>query len=694
MKRAAPRLNFAVLSSRRENPIRELRNRCVAANNFCNLAHHEPSEPSSLPGNAFWSSLNRARSTLNPVEQSTGQSQESSGPHADQIKDSLHQILQEMPAEWRGTTFNNSNLLGRHGFGQRLDDLISAKAAAGERILKKDLLGIGYAEDYLRVASNISTLLELVLARERDLDITQVLSFASEALPIFSICMSSDLPVKLYLGQGKAPFTLGHRTLLKKFGIKLECFPSCRIQPPASNEVVVCLDDAVLQTCPPDAVISSGILYIMNPKKIDPDSILLMRKRMSTPMTTPVAEGMLQDLAGLSVTSNIYGPGPDSPGSMKFYGHLQSLCGTPVDKSANPVVSTVGLGILSSLWTTLVTRGGADVLMCSTAYGGSGQLTGIFARFGGRFRKHDFHIQGREATIVDSVEGELSTLAERSDLLPTTVIFLEMPTNPDMKVADLHGLVDAIRKYKAAARREVLLLVDTTFAPGSKIMQKFREIDADLSVMVFISLSKSISRGLTTGGTIIANHRDETKEILRGVADACTMLDLTSKPDQMMHLVNHHAQVEERCRQAYRVAADIGEHLQESVAQATGSDMPLAFVSPEQAAMGFTTSTFSFNLPVVPGASDAENDALAQKFVDSLCKYPELFKPCVSFGQDNGLVYCTVPATSTQGAVKAEDKMKQAVGGVQLARLSFPPTCRLDAVKRIIADSVSAMYTK
>ena len=49
-------------------------------------------------------------------------------------------------------------------------------------------------------------------------------------------------------------------------------------------------------------------------------------------------------------------------------------------------------------------------------------------------------------------------------------------------------------------------------------------------------------------------------------------------------------------------------------------------------------------------------------------------KPCVSFGQDNDLVYCTVPATSTQGAISAEDKAKQARGGVQLVRflLSYP----------------------
>jgi hypothetical protein len=36
-----------------------------------------------------------------------------------------------MPDEWRGTTFNNSALLGREAFTQRLVALLTSKAAAG-----------------------------------------------------------------------------------------------------------------------------------------------------------------------------------------------------------------------------------------------------------------------------------------------------------------------------------------------------------------------------------------------------------------------------------------------------------------------------------------------------------------------------------------------------------------------------------
>jgi cysteine synthase A len=340
----------------------------------------------------------------------------------------------------------------------------------------------------------------------------------------------------------------------------------------------------------------------------------------------------------------------------------------------------------------LIGRGGADVLMCSTAYGGSCQLADIFEGFTTQFRKHEFHIQDKGTSVVAGIQAQLAKLADRPDLLPTTVIFLEAPTNPDMKVPDLGDLVSMIQLYKRASGREVMLLVDATFAPGSKVMQKLRDLDEDLIVMCFISLSKSVSRGLTTGGALIANHTPAAKEILGGVADACQMLDLIAKPDQLMRLVDNHGRTEERCQQAYALAVEVGEKLYESVRQTTGYDMPLAFVTPEEAAMGFTTGTISFNLPCRPGASPKQNEALAQQFVDALCVHSKLFKPCVSFGQDNGLVYCPVPATSTQGAVKAEDKEKQAVGGVQLCRLSFPATCDVEAVGRIISDSVTSLY--
>ena len=174
------------------------------------------------------------------------------------------------------------------------------------------------------------------------------------------------------------------------------------------------------------------------------------------------------------------------------------------------------------------------------------------------------------------------------------------------------------------------------------------------------------------------------------VHSATCVLDTSARPDQLRVLADNHVGVEDRCAKAYQVAVAVGSHLVDSVRSIAHKDMSLAFVSPATAASGFTTSTFSFNLPALV---NGDNEALAQRFVDLLvAERKDLFKPCVSFGQDNGLVYCTVPATSTQGAIKAEDKAKQALGGVQLTRLSFPPTIDVDAVNHVIDNALKKIY--
>ena len=59
------------------------------------------------------------------------------------------QILAVIPAGWRGTTFNNSNLLGRDEFSDRLTRLLVSKAGvkAGDAgaITSDDLSALGNA---------------------------------------------------------------------------------------------------------------------------------------------------------------------------------------------------------------------------------------------------------------------------------------------------------------------------------------------------------------------------------------------------------------------------------------------------------------------------------------------------------------------------------------------------------------------
>ena len=603
----------------------------------------------------------------------------------------LPQILSAMPDDWRGTTFKNSNLLGREGFAGNFNELIECKISSGESISTGDLVAIGNAEDYLRVATNVSTTLEIALAAERGYEVSQVFTFASKTMPIIAVLLTVGKPVHLYLGSSKSPFSAHHHRLLELLGCRLVCHDGAPM-PRRGDEVILALDSPLVDASTVDGVVGINILYICNRQRIAPNEILVIRKRMATPMTTPMAEAEMQRLASMPITANR--EHADKPSVADFLAHLQQLCGTVVDAASDPVVFTAGLSALCAMWLALVEQGGADVLMCSTAYGGSSQLTDIInAKAGGLIRKHMFHIQGASSGIVNSISEQLDVLARRQDLLPTTVLFVEVPTNPDQKVPNLADLTAAVRQYTAQTRRQVVLLVDTTFAPGSQIFHKFAQLAPDLVVLVFISMSKSVSRGITTAGAIVANHTAQARALLEGVRAVSVMLDTSARDDQMLALTRHHWGVEDRCQRAYNVAVAAGEALREAVWAHSSQDMPLNFVTAEQAGAGFLSSTYSFNLPSTPAMTDEVKEALAQRFVDLICAHPQ-FKPCVSFGQDNGLVYATVPATSTQGAIKAEDKAKQAVGGVQLVRLSFPPTCDLDRICRVLAEATHQIYTE
>eukprot|EP00039_Didymoeca_costata_P001606 m.53695 g.53695 ORF g.53695 m.53695 type:complete len:624 (+) comp10879_c0_seq1:69-1940(+) len=615
-------------------------------------------------------------------------------------KAALPSILQNMPIGWRGTTFRNARLLGRETFANNLGSLIASKTP----ITTDTLFALGNAEDYLRVATNISCTLEFVLACKYDYTVTQVFTFGSTKMPLVAVALVTKTGnVHAYYTNEDAFISTEEQEVLSSLGCHVECHkkevPKKRN---ASSEevVVITLDkedgnEKYFSSEWADAIIVGDVLYIVNKDKVSHEDVLVIRKRMSTPITTPMAEARLQELAGIAQTADTKRATEEEVAT--FHKHLQTLCGTPTDTSTQPVVCTAGLPTTCAMWVSLLQRGGADLLMCSTAYGGSSQLSDIIAeRVPNAFKKYVFHIQGSSTDICHSIRTELDKIAtvalDETIRHPRLVLFVEIPTNPDMKVPELKDLTSMLQDFKQKTGKEVLLLVDTTFAPGSKIMERLKGIDAALPVVAFISLSKSLSRGMTTGGTLVANDTKEAISFVEGSGRVATLLDTTAKPDQLFLLTTNHHGVELRCEGAYNVARLVGECLCKAVKEHTTKDMVLAFVSSENAAQGFTSSTFSFNLPSPAGATDDINAALAQRFVDLLCKHDE-FKPCVSFGQDNGLVYCTVPATSTQGAIKAEHKAKQAVGGVQLVRLSFPPEIDEKIVCQVMQDAVSNIYS-
>jgi cystathionine beta-lyase/cystathionine gamma-synthase len=310
----------------------------------------------------------------------------------------------------------------------------------------------------------------------------------------------------------------------------------------------------------------------------------------------------------------------------------------------------------------------------------------------GKLHKHTFDIQGRSGHVLEAISSKLAAM-KSGPTKALTLIQLEYPTNPDMKDCDLAAVQPALESYAQATGSGVVLLLDTTFSPISQSAAHFSEAQA---VVVFNSLSKSVSGGRTTGGSLVANNNPLAQQVLARAHAHLALLDTASKSCQLAVLNSRNGKVEERIRAAHDNAALAAAYIEACVARLSGQEMKVNFVTEAQIAKNVVPATFSFNLPVPAHlAEDTKALAdLAQDLVDRLVEeYPTAVKPCVSFGQENTLVYVTVPATSTQGVISEADKAKQSVGGVQLVRFSFPPSMDLDAFNQAIDRALVRLYT-
>ncbi|KAJ9472100.1 hypothetical protein DIPPA_14401 [Diplonema papillatum] len=610
--------------------------------------------------------------------------------------EAIPQVLGALPRDWLGTTFKNHCLLGRERFGENLQRLLSEKA--GSPLTTADLEALGNAEDYLRVSSNVSTVLEYFLGSLHGLPVRQVLSFASLKMPVIATLLAAEHPVCLH----GSPSLLSDDdiALLKHvFSAEIRCDERHPRDCPREPAGCVVLSTDASHAPHVDAWAEDWVLYIRDTAKVDPAAVLTLRKRMATPLTTPVCLDVLRKLGSVPAPSE--SEAPSKAELQELHASLCDLSGSPLQAGKEPAIFTAGLPTIAALYAAFIRcAGGVDLVMCSTAYGGSSQLTDIFEAKAAGFRKHTFHIQGRpdvSACIEETLaamaaawaRGETAAFASGP---AATVVFFEIPTNPDMKIPCLAQLTKSVRAYQKATGKQVYLVGDVTFAPGSALLEKIRAHDDEIPALTFTSLSKSVSRGMTCAGCIVSNHTALAGEVLAAVRGVARTFDTCGKPDQLRRLVDNHKNVVGRCKAAYDTAVFLGGVLQAAVKRSTARDMPLEFVTPEEASAGYYTSTFSFNLPPPAGATAEQSAGLAQAFVTLLTAHAECFKPCVSFGQDNGLIYATVPATSTQGAIVKEDKAKQQVDGVPLTRLSFPPTCDRETVRGIVEDAVARIY--
>ena len=606
----------------------------------------------------------------------------------------LTQLLDNVPEAWLNTTYpNDVRFVGRQAF---MDEMVSI--LEGKTKIDPVRLGSIYPEDYLRLGSPFSTLLEVTHAMDHGFEPKNVFSFASTTLPLITVLMSVLTPVYVY---GKQILTKEQEALLMSptYNCKLVV---CTGEVKAHEDGVVVLvsdDKKITPAAFVDALISTdGFLYILNDQKVTPgdfkDSdnnvhvgIHTLRKRLGAPIPTPDAISMLRGEEIDQKERDI----------VALEAHLKQMAGCE-NEEGKVLICTVGLSALGATIGAALELGGNDIdsIMCSTAYGGSSQQTSIFGRRA-KLNKHAFDIQGIYGNVLTSITGKMEYMKEltkKEGQKKVTIVQLEYPTNPDMKDCDLDAVQPVLESYEQATGSKVVLVLDTTFSPQSQPCKHFTN---KFPVLVFNSLSKSFSGGKTTGGSLVANGHPFAQQMLQMAHKHCDLFGTNAKKCQLDTLNAQHEKAEERIANAHANAVVAAQHVEAVVAKLSGQEMKVNFVTKEQIAKNVTPATFSFNLPAPKHMADDSKalNQLAQDVVDRMVEeYSTGVKPCVSFGQENTLVYVTVPATSTQGVISEADKAKQAIGGVQLVRFSFPPTMDIEGFKNAIDVAMQRIYTE
>ena len=144
-----------------------------------------------------------------------------------------------------------------------------------------------------------------------------------------------------------------------------------------------------------------------------------------------------------------------------------------------------------------LTEPGQRILMCDDVYGGTWRLADrVWSRYG-------VSVDPVDVADPEAVRRALSsdTSGERG---PVAMVWIETPTNPLLKIADLAAVADLAREAGA------LTVVDNTFA--TPFLQRPLELGADA---VLHSATKYLGGHSDVVGGLVATNRDDLAERLR-----------------------------------------------------------------------------------------------------------------------------------------------------------------------------------
>ncbi len=603
-------------------------------------------------------------------------------------------VLENIPSDWLDLTTHRLDIynesLAKTEFLEQFENLYNGNVSDKSAL---DILPTAY--DYIRLGHPLSCVLEWTIAKLNHISPENVISFASQTMPIMAILRQNALAQKntLIAYQGELPEAFDAHSLKTVYGYHFELnqvedisavtefdgsiiYVSMQryIEPKQLNANI----DFHVQLFP-----KLGSVVTINGEKNSEyaGAIQHVRRRETIAMTPANCQLALEAFA----SNNIYKPAKNSLASNKAK-VLDTV--TSITKSAStPIVGSSGLSVQYAIMMGLIDHAqqhyptkAIKFLVPPNCYGGTNDQARRVAQSISNVEILDLPVDG-DNDMVNSLERVLSEVA-KADAVP--YIIAEIPTNPRVEVPNLDDLKNVLTQERQTSIGQLavspVFILDQTFCPNVQFLGD-DGILSNVRTISYVSGSKFPSGGKCTAGYTVANAK--AKDLMMPIAKHLDICDNEATVHQYHILAEQLPSMLQRINDAYKNTRNFVNFI-----KATLPNAKLNFVSDKLAEQGFTPSVFSLDLPTKgnsPEEKEAYKRALNHKLINlMITEIPNESKYCVSYGQLKGC-YWTIPATSTQGTTKEGDKD-------YIARVAVSPNLDLEKHKAVFKAFVKDQF--
>ncbi|SHK17375.1 Cys/Met metabolism PLP-dependent enzyme [Maribacter aquivivus] len=609
------------------------------------------------------------------------------------MKSYIKDVLENMPEDWLNLTTHRLDIydeeLAKVQFLEQFENLAKQNNSDATA-----LSNLPTAYDYIRLGHPLSCILEWAIAKLNDIAPDQVISFLSKTTPILSILRTNLLKNTntLIAYTSELPSSFDADVLREIYGYTFE------LKKVDDIADIVAFNGSTILVSHQEEISASdlttnvdfyidiygnlGSVLLVNEEQNNTyiSDIQHVRRRETVAMTPDNCLNALQSLVNQPSTqihkTNV------AENKTKVVDAIRDVSGA----NTTPLVASSGLSIQYAIMMGLVHhaienhKGKAiKIVVPPNCYGGTNDQARRVAACNNAIEIVDLPVDG-DNDMVQSIDIVLAKLA-KEDAIP--FIIAEIPTNPRVEVPDVHKLRAVLSaKRKTASGSEAIdpvFILDQTFCPNVHFLGD-ADILSNVRTISFASGSKFPSGGKCTAGYCIANKIAEP--LMDKIALHLSLCDNEATDLQYEILAKQMPSMIQRIHDAYVNTLDFVNFIKQTLPAAK-----INFVSEELAKEGFTPSVFSLDLPT-KGDSPEERETYKREMNHRLInlmitEIPNESKYCVSYGQLNGC-YWTIPATSTQGTTKEDDKD-------YIARVSLSPNMDVELHKKVFLKFVESM---